>query len=65
MRRKGIEMTYEVEKYFLMRRRKGITLKQVAKYVGCSVSMLSLYENGRCNMDVNKKVKYKEFITNF
>jgi transcriptional regulator with XRE-family HTH domain len=52
-------------KYFLMRRQKKIRLKEVAKYVGCSVSLLSMFENNQVDMPVEKVQKYIEFITNY
>lgn len=53
------------DELFLMRRKKNIVLRQVAEHVGCSIAMLSLYENDKCNLDVNKQLKYKEFIQNY
>lgn len=57
----------EMEKteLFLIRRKKRITLKQIADYVGCSISLLSLYENDKAILDKNKQIKYQEFITNY
>ncbi len=52
-------------KYFLMRRQKKIRLKEVAKYVGCSVSLLSMFENNQVDMPAEKVQKYIEFITNY
>ncbi|MBY0221963.1 helix-turn-helix domain-containing protein [Sporosarcina aquimarina] len=51
--------------YFLMRRNKRITLKQLAQACSCSIGLLSLYENDKTNMDANKVQKYKEFISNY
>lgn len=51
--------------YFLMRRKKKITLKELAKVCNCSIGLLSLYENDKlANMCPNKIQKYKEYITN-
>lgn len=55
----------EKTELFLIRRKKKITLKQVADYVGCSISLLSLYENDKAILDKNKQIKYQEFITNY
>lgn len=55
----------EKEQLFLLRRRKGIVLREIALHIDCSVALLSLFENNKCNLDVNKQVKYKEFITNY
>lgn len=48
-----------------MRRQKKIRLKEVAKYVGCSVSLLSMFENNQVDMPIEKAQKYIEFITNY
>lgn len=53
------------DELFLMRRKKGITLKMIANYVNCSVSMLSLWENEKANLDPQKQILYKEFIQNY
>ena len=55
----------EKTQYFLMRRKKGITLQVVAKACDCSISLLSLYENDKANMEQEKVMKYKEFIGNY
>ncbi|MGI2326423.1 XRE family transcriptional regulator [Planococcus sp. YIM B11945] len=47
---------------FLLRRKKGIKLREIANYIDCSIAMLSLYENDKANLDVNKQMKYREFI---
>ena len=52
-------------KYFLMRRQKKIRLKEIAEYIGCSVSLLSIYENNQIDMDSDKERKYIEFIQNY
>lgn len=53
-----------IEHYFLMRRRKKITLKELAKECSCSIGLISLYENHNANMSPEKVQKYKEYITN-
>lgn len=50
--------------YFLLRRKKRITLKELAEACSCSIGLLSLYERDLTNMDANKIHKYKEYITN-
>lgn len=55
----------EKDSLFLLRRKKGIKLREIAEFISCSVAMLSLWENEKCNLDVNKQVKYKEFIEKY
>lgn len=55
----------EKTQYFLMRRKKGITLQIIANACDCSISLLSLYENDKANMEQEKVMKYKEFIANY
>lgn len=50
---------------FLMRRQKGIKLSQIAEFIGCSVPLLSRYENNKVAMDSEKVKQYKEFIVNY
>ncbi|WP_233785921.1 helix-turn-helix domain-containing protein [Planococcus halotolerans] len=50
---------------FLLRRKKGIKLREIAEYIHCSIAMLSLWENDKSNLDVNKQVMYKEFIERY
>lgn len=52
-------------KYFLMRKQKKIRLKEIANYIGCSIALLSMYENNQLNIDPEKERKYVEFITNY
>jgi len=51
--------------YFIMRRRKKITLKQISEACECSIALLSLYENDKANMSPNKVATYKKFILNY
>ena len=48
----------------LKRMGKGIILKDIAKYVGFSVSMVNKYENGQRDMNDDKVKLYKEYIEN-
>lgn len=50
---------------FIMRKRKKIKLKEVAQYVGCSISLLSRYENMSVCMDKEKILKYEQFINQY
>jgi len=49
---------------FIMRRKKKITLKELAEYIGCSISLLSLFENEKVDMDAIKRQKYRQYIIN-
>lgn len=53
-----------IEHYFLQRRRKKITLKELAVACDCSIGLISLYENHKANMSPEKIKKYQEYITN-
>lgn len=55
----------EKMKYFLMRKQKKIRLKEIANYIGCSIALLSMYENNQLDMDPEKERKYVEFVTNY
>lgn len=52
----------EREMYTIKRRQKKIRLHQIASNIGCSTALLSRFETGDCQMSVEKKRKYKEFI---
>lgn len=52
----------EREYYVLQRKRNHLKLKQVAKYVGCSASMICQHETGVNNLSDMKYKRYKEFI---
>ncbi|MGF9738587.1 helix-turn-helix transcriptional regulator [Priestia megaterium] len=53
------------DEYVLKRRKKRIRLRQLAEHIGCSQSLISQYETGKCEMDKNKVEKYKDFIDGF
>lgn len=53
------------EEYILQRRKKKIRLRQLAEYIGCSMSLISRFETGDCDMDKAKIVKYQEFIDEY
>ncbi|WP_254636122.1 helix-turn-helix domain-containing protein [Lysinibacillus sp. GbtcB16] len=46
----------------MIRRQKKITLKELADFIGCSISLLSLYENNKVSLDTIKQQKYKQYI---
>lgn len=55
---------HEKQFYYNLRRNKKIRLRQIAKYVNCSISLLSRYEREDINMDEQKIEGYKGFILN-
>ncbi|OLS37918.1 transcriptional regulator [Alkalihalophilus pseudofirmus] len=58
-------MNNEREKHFLERRKKKITLNKIANAIGCSISLLSKYENNHCDMASSKIERYKTFIEQY
>ncbi len=49
----------------LLRVKKGIKIKEIAEYLGCSLSYVARYEKGVVNM-IDKKVKgYKQYINQY
>lgn len=48
----------------LKRQGKGIILKEVAEYVGLSISMVNQHENGKKNMAEDSVRAYKHYIEN-
>ncbi|GIO22485.1 helix-turn-helix transcriptional regulator [Oceanobacillus sp. J11TS1] len=50
------------EEYWLKRRRKKLTHKEIAKAISCSQSLISRYETGDCEMGKEKVEQYKKYI---
>ncbi|MGD8191513.1 XRE family transcriptional regulator [Brevibacillus ginsengisoli] len=50
------------ELYTIKRRKKKIKLSEIASHLRCSVSLISEWERGNCNMSNDKARKYKEYI---
>ncbi|APH05856.1 helix-turn-helix domain-containing protein [Bacillus weihaiensis] len=50
------------DEYFLKRRQKKISMKELAKNIGCSQSLISRYETGDCGMSDSKIKRYREYI---
>ncbi|UTI42436.1 helix-turn-helix transcriptional regulator [Niallia sp. RD1] len=48
--------------YFLKRRQKKISMQKIAKYIGCSQSLISRYETGDCGMSKPKIELYRKYI---
>lgn len=55
----------EKDQLFLLRRKKQIKLREIAEGLNCSIAMLSLWENNKANLDINKQIAYKEFIEKY
>jgi transcriptional regulator with XRE-family HTH domain len=53
------------EEYLIKRRRKKISMQQIAKQIGCSQSLISRYETGDCGMSDSKLQRYREYIDQF
>lgn len=53
------------DEYLIKRRKKKITMTQIAKYIGCSQSLISRYETGDCKMSEIKINRYREYIDNY
>lgn len=51
--------------YAMQRKKKRIKIKQVADYVNCSKSLISMFENGQANLSADKERKYIEYIENY
>ncbi|ADL07755.1 helix-turn-helix domain-containing protein [Thermosediminibacter oceani] len=52
----------EREILMLERRRKNIKLREIAKAIGCSISLLSRWERGECHIAPEKLRRYREFL---
>jgi transcriptional regulator with XRE-family HTH domain len=50
--------------YMLKRKKKKITLVEIAKKIGVSQPSLSLYENGKMNLTKENLEAYKAYIDN-
>ncbi|OMP66878.1 helix-turn-helix domain-containing protein [Domibacillus epiphyticus] len=55
-------MNSQKQEYFLLRRQKKIRMIDLAKYIGCSQSLISKYETGVAIMSEKKIQKYREYI---
>jgi len=53
------------EKYIVWRKRKKITIVNIAKEIGCSHSLISKYETGVADMSNDKIVKYRSIIVKY
>ncbi|HJF32211.1 MAG TPA: helix-turn-helix transcriptional regulator [Sporosarcina psychrophila] len=53
------------DELYLLRRKKGVRLREIADYIGCSIAMVSLYETDKANFEKNKAIQYSEFIQSY
>lgn len=50
---------------FILRRQKGIKLREVANHLKCSIALVSQYENNKRFMSNDRVKNYEEFIKNY
>ena len=60
-----IQSLKEEEKYQIWRKRNHIRLADVAKFCGCSIGALSLFENGELNLSDELLGYYDEYIERY
>ncbi|ADL08049.1 helix-turn-helix domain-containing protein [Thermosediminibacter oceani] len=48
--------------FIMARKKKNITLQEIANSIGCSVSLLSMWERDKCNISPEKEIAYKQYI---
>jgi len=58
-------MDMSKDELYLMRRKKGIKLREISEFIGCSIAMISLYECGKANFEKQKAIQYKKFIEQY
>lgn len=51
--------------YHLLRLQKRIKIKQLAKFLSCTSSLISQFESKKCQMSQSKIYFYKYFIDNY
>jgi transcriptional regulator with XRE-family HTH domain len=51
-----------LDEYLIKRRQKKIPMREIAKHIGCSQSLLSRFETGSCTMCYLKVEKYRTYI---
>lgn len=50
------------DEYFLKRRKKKISMQEIANNIGCSQSLISRYETGDCGMSQKNIERYRSYI---
>lgn len=58
-------MMQDRDVYAFRRKKKKIRLREIAKYIGCSIALLSRYENNELDMKEEKIKLYKFYIDNY
>lgn len=48
----------------IQRMKKKITLREIAEKIGCSITLISKYENDERNMSIDKVKQYEKYILN-
>ncbi|MGE7219643.1 helix-turn-helix domain-containing protein [Priestia koreensis] len=59
---KGVKNMTDREHYLLKRRKLKIRMNELAAYVGCSQSLISKFETGKCEMSDDKIRRYRDYI---
>lgn len=49
----------------LLRISKGIKLKELSEYIGCSGNMVTMHETNKGNFSPDKLERYREYIENY
>ena len=60
-----IKNVNEREEFMLWRKRNRVRLRDVAKYINCSIPTLSRWESGDTNISQKLFVGYREYIEKF
>jgi transcriptional regulator with XRE-family HTH domain len=48
--------------FIVARRKKNITLREIADNIGCTSALLCMYEKDKCNIIPEKETAYKQYI---
>jgi plasmid maintenance system antidote protein VapI len=57
-------MTHEeLNHFFMLKRKKGITNKAIAQAIGASEALISFFFSGKCNVSPEKEMAIKKYIT--
>ncbi|MBP1935027.1 helix-turn-helix domain-containing protein [Ammoniphilus resinae] len=55
--------TNDREYYWMLRKRKKIKLREIAAFIGVTVSHLSMYENEKSNLSPEREQAYRKYIS--
>ncbi len=61
----GCEVDRDRFNFKINRMAKNITLREIAEYIGCSIALISKFENDERNMSYEKFHLYKYFIDHY